>query len=204
MTLRLRGHRGAMAAFFAGAWVALSGAAAVAQNDDSAPRNPPGKRTVVGFTETARLFPGDLPIRAKIDTGARTSSLNAEDIISFERDGRLWVRFHVTNRDNRTQMFERPVVRHVRIKDLTGPSLSRPVVMMGICVGDVFRVTEVNLSNRRGFNFPLLVGRRFMRQSIVVDPGRQFTRAPRCRITDDDLRALDAVPGLIAPLDGDH
>jgi hypothetical protein len=184
--------------------VVFGDTAALAQDRKPAPvRTPAGKRTIVGFTETVRLYPGDIAIRAKIDTGARTSSLHADDIISFERDGRLWVRFHVTNRDNRTQTFERPVVRQVKIKSLTGPALSRPVVMLGICIGDVFRVTEVNLSNRHGFNFQLLVGRRFMRQALVVDPGRQFTRQPRCDISAEEMRALDAVPGLPAPMESD-
>jgi hypothetical protein len=162
-----------------------------------------GRHTIVGFTETVRLYPGDLLIRAKIDTGARTSSLHAEDILSFERNGRLWVKFHVTNRDNRTLTFERPVVRQVKIKSLGGPAVTRPIVMLGICVGDVFRVTEVNLSNRLGFNFQLLVGRRFMRQALVVDPGRQFTREPRCEISAGEMRALDAVPGLPVPIEND-
>jgi hypothetical protein len=186
------------------AGVVFGSAAALAQDRKPAPSGASqGRRTVVGFTETVRLFPGDIEIRAKIDTGARTSSLHAEDIISFERNGRLWVKFHITNRDNRTQTYERPVVRQVKIKSLTGPPLSRPVVVLGICVGDVFRVTEVNLSNRLGFNFQLLIGRRFMRQALVVDPGRQFTREPRCDITDEEMRALDAVPGLPAPKEND-
>jgi hypothetical protein len=158
-----------------------------------------GTRTVVGFTETVRIYPHDLEIRAKIDTGARTSSLHAQDIITFERGGRLWVRFHVTNRDNRTVMFERPVVRNTKIKSLAGPALSRPVIMMGICIANTFRVTEVNLSNRTGFNFQLLVGRRFMRQAIIVDPGRQFTREPNCNVTEESLREMDALPGILAP-----
>lgn len=158
-----------------------------------------GTRTVVGFTETVRIYPHDLEIRAKIDTGARTSSLHAQDIITFTRGGRLWVRFHVTNRDNRTVMFERPVVRNTKIKSLASPPLSRPVILMGICIANTFRVTEVNLSNRTGFNFQLLVGRRFMRQAIIVDPGRQFTREPNCNVTDDNLREMDAVPGILVP-----
>lgn len=175
------------------AW-AFSAATAAAQEE----RKPAKERTVVGFTETARVYPGSLTIRAKIDTGARTSSLHAQDIILFNRDGRRWVRFHVTNEQNLTQTFERPVVRVVRIKDLTGPAMSRPVVMLGICIADVFRVTEVNLSDRTGFNFQLLVGRRFMRQAVVVDPGRQFTRAPQCRFSKAAIREIDKVPGLPA------
>ncbi len=155
-------------------------------------------RQIVGYTENVRLFPSDIPLRAKIDTGARTSSLHAQDITVFPRNGKMWVRFHVTNRENRTQEFERPVVRRVRIKDLGGPSVSRPVVLMGICVGAVYRITEVNLSDRSGFNFQLLVGRRFMRQAIVVDPARQFSLKPRCKVTEDGLAKLDSALGLPA------
>ena len=197
MTMRLSGLYFVCAALLAAALV-VPALPVAAQDSISAARKSSQKRTIVGFTESAQILPRDIVSRAKVDTGARTSSLHAQDIIPFTRNGRLWVRFHITNRENRTQMFERPVVRHVRIKDLTGPSLSRPVIMLGICVADVFRVTEVNLSNRTGFNFPLLIGRRFMRQAIMVDPGRQFTRAPRCDISPAALRELDAIPGLPA------
>jgi hypothetical protein len=180
--------------------LAVMASGALAQDREPAPvRASPTPRTVVGFTETVRLFPHDMEIRAKIDTGAQTSSLHAEDIMTFEQNGRLWVRFHVTNRDNRTLMYERPVVRNAKIKSLAGPAMTRPVIMMGICIANVFRITEVNLSNRTGFNFQLLVGRRFMRQALVVDPGRQFTRAPSCKVTEADLRELDLIPGVLAP-----
>jgi hypothetical protein len=42
-----------------------------------------------------------------------------------------------------------------------------------------------------------------MRQALVVDPGRQFTRQPRCDISAEEMRALDAVPGLPAPMESD-
>jgi hypothetical protein len=169
-----------------------------AETSVETPPLPRESRQVVGYTETVRLFPSDMPLRAKIDTGARTSSLHAQDITIFAKRGRMWVRFHVTNRENRTQEFERPVVRRVRIKDLGGPSVSRPVVLMGICLGKVYRITEVNLSDRSGFNFQLLVGRRFMSQVIVVDPARQFTLKPKCEVPNDGLAALDAALGLPA------
>lgn len=179
-----------------GSRLACAQAVGGAPTQGQTPALPADQRLVVGFTERVLLYPGDFLIYAKIDTGARTSSLNAQDITTFERNGRLWVKFHVTNRENQTVTFERPVVRHAHIKDLTGPAISRPVVMLGLCVGDVFRVTEVNLSDRAGFNFQLLVGRRFMRQALRVDPARQFTIAPKCNVTDAALRALDTFPGL--------
>lgn len=160
------------------------------------PALPIRERTPVGFTERALLYPGDFLIYAKMDSGARTSSLNAQNITTFERNGKIWARFRVTNREGQTVMFERPVVRHVEIKNLTGPLIKRPVVMLGLCIGNVFRVTEVNLSDREGFNFQLLVGRRFMRQALVIDPARQYITTPKCTVTDEMLKALDFIPGI--------
>jgi hypothetical protein len=185
---------------FAGLAVSLLGVAGARATDNGqTPALSREMRHVVGFTETVRLFPGDITLRAKVDTGARSSSLHAQDILIFERGGRQWVKFHVTNRENRTQTFERPIVRRVRIRDLGRKSQIRPVILMGICMHNVFRITEVNLSNRAGFNFQLLVGRRFMRQAVIVDPARQFTTQPTCTVSGDALRALDQAVGLPSP-----
>ncbi|HSS66211.1 MAG TPA: RimK/LysX family protein, partial [Gammaproteobacteria bacterium] len=98
----------------------------------------------------------------------------------LHKDGKTYVRFSVTNRDNETQVFERPVIRHARIRDIGRPSQERPVIMLGLCVGKVYRFTQVNLADRSGFNFQLLVGRRFLAQRILVDPMREYTTEPTC------------------------
>lgn len=144
------------------------------------PPRQPLERVVVGYLERVRVFPGNFLVYAKIDTGARTSSLNARDIKYVERDGETFVRFSVTNRDNETQTFERPVIRKARIRDIGRPAQVRPVIMLGLCIGNIYRFTQVNLSNRAGFNFQLLVGRRFMVQRLLVDPVLQYTVEPTC------------------------
>jgi hypothetical protein len=151
---------------------------ALAQTE-TLPRKPL-ERVVVGYLERVRIFPGNLLVYGKIDTGARTSSLNAQDLKYVERDGKTFVRFSVTNRDNETRSFERPVIRRARIRDLGRPPQIRPVVMLGLCIGNIYRYTQVNLSNRAGFNFQLLVGRRFMAQRVLVDPVLQYTVEPTC------------------------
>jgi hypothetical protein len=52
---------------------------------------------VAGWVERVSIFPGNLKIKAKLDTGARNSSLNATDIDAFERNGAKWVRFDMNN-----------------------------------------------------------------------------------------------------------
>ncbi len=163
-----------------GAVLAILFAAQPALAQTETPPRKPLERVVVGYLERVRIFPGNLLVYGKIDTGARTSSLNAQDFKYVERDGKTFVRFSVTNRDNETRTFERPVIRRARIRDLGRPSQIRPVVMLGLCIGNIYRYTQVNLSNRAGFNFQLLVGRRFMTQLLLVDPVLQYTAEPTC------------------------
>ena len=145
-----------------------------------APPRAPKDRVIVGFVERVLVFPGTFLLHAKIDTGARSSSLNAQDIVVIKRGGRTLVRFSVTNRENQTITLERMVVRYARIKDIGRRPQVRPVIRLGLCVGPIFRIIQVNLANRTGFNYQLLVGRRFMQQRIVVDPAREYTIDPSC------------------------
>lgn len=159
-------------------WTLLMAPGAYAQQES--PARPPTDRLVVGVIERVIVFPGNLPLHAKVDTGARTSSLNAQNIITFRRAGARFVRFSVTNREGRRVEFERRVVRRVRIKEIGRPSLRRPVIRLGLCLGDVYRLTDVTLADRSNFNYQILVGRRFMSQRIIVDPSREYTTEPSC------------------------
>jgi hypothetical protein len=142
----------------------------------------------VGWVEKVRLIPGNIVIPAKIDTGARNSSLNAYDVEEFTRDGQKWVKFKVTNKNGDSAKFELKVARHVRVKrrslknrlDLKGHK--RPAVMLGVCLGNVYREVEVNLADRRRFNYQMLIGRSFMKGRIVVDPSKKYTMEPKCEV----------------------
>jgi hypothetical protein len=136
--------------------------------------------TIVGWVETARISPGRMQIIAKLDTGSLSSSINAHDITEFDRDGERWVRFTVVNRAGRARTLELPVVRDVVIKDHGGEKNERPVVMMGICIGDHYAETQVSLVDRSGFLYPLLIGRRYLKGTFLVDASRKYTVKPRC------------------------
>ena len=72
-------------------------------------------------------------------------------------------------------------VRTARIKTLDGESLRRPTVMFGICLGSIYREVEVNLAERKGFKFNMLIGRSFMERRLTVDPARTYLTQPSCR-----------------------
>lgn len=139
------------------------------------------EKQVAGWVENVILFPGNLEVKAKLDTGARHSSLNADHIEEFVRDGATWVRFKLKNWKGRTVSMEARVVRLAVIKQIGAPSVSRPVIRLGICLGNVYKDVEVNLEDRGKFNYQMLIGRSFLRHSILVDPSATFTVKPICQ-----------------------
>jgi hypothetical protein len=134
-----------------------------------------------GWVENVSIFPGNLKIKAKLDTGARNSSLNAKHIEEFERDGAKWVRFELKNWKGRTLSFETRVIRMATIKQHETQSATRPVIRLGICLGNVYKEVEVNLQDRSKFNYQLLIGRSYLRNSILVDSSATFTVEPNCQ-----------------------
>lgn len=135
---------------------------------------------IAGWLEHARLSPGNIVLEAKLDSGARTSSLHAMNLQQFTRDGKGWVAFDVSGTDERSVRIERPVVRIARIKNALGVDEGRPTVTLGICIGSVYRVTEVNLVDRGSLTKPLLVGRRFLKGRFLVNPNRRYLLEPAC------------------------
>lgn len=123
-------------------------------------------------------------IKAKIDTGARTSSLHAFDVHEFERDGEAWVRFRVKpwqDSQDDAVVVECPVHDRRAVRSSSGHAQERLVVQLIIRLVDREVLAEVTLSNRDEMGFRMLIGREALRQGYVVDPARSFLggRAPR-------------------------
>lgn len=141
----------------------------------------------LGWLEWAWLQPNGIKVKAKLDTGAKTSSIYAVDIVPFERDGALWVRFRIPlkkSSDKSSRMnhleFERLVERETRIKDHENASRQRYVVLLEMCMGGHNFTTPVTLADRGRFNYPLLLGRLALQRWAVVDPARIFTASRSC------------------------
>lgn len=141
-----------------------------------------GELQIFGWVERIKLFDGELSLKAKLDSGAANSSLDATNIERFRRDGERFVRFTVTDPDTDEQLvLEKPLVRNVRIVRHTGEQHQRrPVVMMPICLGNRRMEVEVNLIDRSNFIYPMLLGRSAMRGFALIDSGETFMNPPRC------------------------
>ena len=120
-------------------------------------------------------------IKAKLDTGARTSALHAFDLEEFERDGRAWVRFSIhpwqeSAADAVTA--ELPVHDVRQVRSSSGHVQERYVVLLELRIGERVVTTEVTLSRRDEMGFRLLVGREALRQGFLVDSDKSVPRRP--------------------------
>lgn len=138
------------------------------------------KPAVVGWVERVIVQPGDIVVSAKVDTGAVSCSLHSVDVQEFQRDGTMWVRFRMRGESGEDAVIERPLVGTRRIKRHFGKFQLRPVVRLTICLGHLRKEVDVNLVDRTGFEYPLLVGRNFMDGDILVDPSAKYTVEPSC------------------------
>ncbi len=139
-----------------------------------------GEKKAVGWVEKVRIYPGDLLLAAKLDSGAEYCSLDARNITFFRQGKANWVRFEVGTHAGKTVTLERPVIRQATIKRHFAGSQKRPVISLGICLGGFYKETEVNLVDRSGFQYPMLIGRKFMEGSLLIDPSRKYTVEPDC------------------------
>lgn len=147
-------------------------------------------RDVVGWVEFVTLEQHGIVAKAKLDSGAMTSSLHAEDIEYFQKDGRQWVRFAFDKKarppkhgmpgvPRQKKIIEAPVKRMVKIKQHTVDFVERPAVDLEINIGGKRYPVEFTLTNRDAFIYPVLLGRRFLQTALIVDPARiHVTGAP--------------------------
>lgn len=133
--------------------------------------------SLIGEKEWALVEPGDLVLEARIDSGAETSSIHAENIQLIEKDGKRWIRFSLTDpaTDEKVSL-ERRLHRRILIKQKTeGAHEPRYVVRMWVTLGDTRIWLDVSLSDRNDFEFPLLIGRNMLIDSFIVDVSKHHT-----------------------------
>lgn len=122
--------------------------------------------------------------KARVDTGATTSSISAIDIEMFERDGKDWVKFKLAHSGNETKEFESPVSRIVTIRQSsTEERTDRPVIEVWVQIGDLKTQTEFTLNDRTHMTFPVLLGRTFFRDVAVVDVSKKFVQ-PKVKLAE--------------------
>jgi hypothetical protein len=133
---------------------------------------------VVGWRELVSLPElGLTGIPAKIDTGARTSSLHAHVLDDFVRDGERFVRFAVEWGGERH--FCEAI--HVDLRGITssnGDKQTRFVIKTPLTIGKLRFRAEISLADRSQMQFPMLIGRSALRRRMVVDSGHSWLQSP--------------------------
>lgn len=141
----------------------------------------PAELQVLGWVENAYLPDPGIELKAKLDTGAETSSLDSRVIKKFRKGGKRWVRFAVADRESDEEyILVRERVRTIGVVQHDGTKQTRPVVKMNICVAGKLLETEVSLIDRSEFNYPLLVGRTALATFALVDSSETFLGQSRC------------------------
>jgi hypothetical protein len=135
-------------------------------------------KSLVGWREWVELPDlSPVPLKAKIDTGARTSTLHAFDLVHHERDGEPWVTFEVhpvqRSRAHSTLVSHR-IEGMRRVRSSSGHSEERPVIRTAIRIGERAFAIDVTLTSRDEMGFRMLLGRTAIRRRFLVDSGRSY------------------------------
>ena len=133
---------------------------------------------VIGWREWVGLPDfGIRHIKAKVDTGARSSSLHAFDLHEFERDGANWVRFQVHpvhRKKDGTVRVEALVLESRSIRSSSGKASMRPVIVTNVRLLGITWPVELTLASRDEMGFRMLLGRTAFRRRFLVDAGRSY------------------------------
>ncbi|MEM6625535.1 MAG: RimK/LysX family protein [Pseudomonadota bacterium] len=146
-----------------------------------------GDERTLGYLENVWVGKLGLEMKAKLDTGADTSSVYARDIEIYKRSAKdNWVRFRLIGKNGRSIHYDQNVIRFVGIKKKTGGTIRRPVIHLPLCVGGVDGLAEINLADREDFDYDILIGREFLASRIIVDSSKAFSSDDECERPDDE------------------
>lgn len=145
----------------------------------------------LGFVEWIVLHDTGVRVKARLDTGAKTSSLHAVNVEPFEKGDEEWVSFELplddhkevddAEDDNVVLHFEMPVERTVLIKRKGAESQRRYVVNMDFCVAGRVYETQFSLTDRSRFHYAAILGRRFMGDDdVLVSSSESFLAKKEC------------------------
>ena len=137
------------------------------------------EKIIMGWMEAAGLPDWDVVVKAKLDTGAKTCSIDAHDIEFFNKGGTDWVRFSLdlpkgkANKELKIKV-ERPIIRQANIKEHSSKNQQRPVISLPITLGGKNYQPEFTLVDRSKFLNPILLGRDFLQHVAIIDPDHRF------------------------------
>ncbi len=146
-------------------------------------------KVTVGWLEKAYLPEYDFALRAKMDTGAKNSSIHATDMEYVTVEGtspRSRIRFKTIDATGDSRVIEADIVREVRIKKSSlGSEVpiteARVEIELEICLAGITKHIRVNLTNRAGMNYRMILGRSALEGDYIVDVSQKFIGGKKCR-----------------------
>ncbi|MDF1561835.1 MAG: RimK/LysX family protein [Deltaproteobacteria bacterium] len=135
-------------------------------------------KVLIGWREWVELPSlGIERIKAKIDTGARTSALHADVVRTYHRAGRCFVTFrvHPTQRSLSPELeVHAEMIDERQVRSSSGKAELRPVILTTLQLGEERWPIEITLTRRDLMGFRMLLGRQALRRRVRIDPGRSF------------------------------
>jgi hypothetical protein len=136
------------------------------------------EKTCIGWREWVCLPDLAIPgIKAKIDTGARTSSIHASDIEVVKKKQKRYVRFTVfplyNNRDISIEC-QSEIIDERKVTDSGGKSEIRYFIKTDLVIGERRWEIDVTLTNRENMRFRMLLGREALAGKVIIDPRKQY------------------------------
>lgn len=139
---------------------------------------PRRNRAIAGWREWVSLPDLEVPfIKAKLDTGARTSALHAFTVRQYKQDGVAMIEFdiHPVQRDASLSIHtSAPLLEERRVRSSNGKVERRPVILTRVSLFGTEWPIELTLTRRDMMGFRLLLGRQALRRRLMVDPGASF------------------------------
>jgi len=136
------------------------------------------KLTIIGRREKVSLPDFNLdPIEAKIDTGAYTSALHCQKVMSVDRNGKDFVTFQLLDAAHphfKNQIFEFPVYKVKKIKSSNGSVQTRYIIKSTIRIGEQTLQIEFSLADRSRMEYPILIGRKALRGKFLIDVSKKY------------------------------
>ncbi|MCC0178950.1 ATP-dependent zinc protease [Waterburya agarophytonicola K14] len=140
-------------------------------------------RAIIGWREIIALPQLKIDwVKAKIDTGARSSAIHAFEIEELTIEGKSFVRFqvHPLQRDDQTIIVtQAELLEYREVKNSGGKAELRPVIVTEVKLGQQQWQIELTLTNRDVMGFRMLLGRQAVRNKFLVDPGKSFLQSDR-------------------------
>lgn len=152
---------------------------------------------VFGWLEKAIVMPVGATVKMKLDSGALTSSIDANDIEIYKQKGKSRVRFRLHLEDKQTgaevyRKLDLPVKRFVRLRGAGGED-RRPAVVLPVCIGDKVYEEEFTLRDRGDMLYPVLIGRRTLKKLGLLDVTATYQVPPTCEVPEQIIEAARVV-----------